>query len=59
MVASTLLHLDDEFDEVGFGSWMPFRYPDQWLMFVGVMTGLFFMNAAGSTKRMLDFNANN
>ena len=37
VVASTLLHLDDEFDKVGFGSWMPFRYPDQWLMFVGVM----------------------
>jgi hypothetical protein len=37
VVANTLLALDEEFRELGFGAWMPFRYPDQWLMFCGVM----------------------
>lgn len=37
VVAATLLSLDKEFREVGFGSWMPFRYPDQWLMFCGLL----------------------
>ena len=25
------------FDKLGFGAWMPFRFPDQWLMFCSVM----------------------
>ncbi|MBK8205871.1 MAG: hypothetical protein IPK87_03635 [Planctomycetes bacterium] len=37
VVANTLLAMDKQFTEVGFGSWMPFRFPDQWLMFCGVM----------------------
>lgn len=37
VVKETLLALDEQFEDVGFGSWMPFRYPDQWLMFCGVM----------------------
>ncbi|MCB9894853.1 MAG: hypothetical protein H6839_10410 [Planctomycetes bacterium] len=37
VVYATLLHLDETFREIGFGSWMPFRYPDQWLSFCGVM----------------------
>jgi hypothetical protein len=37
VVAATLLHLDDTFEDVGFGSWMPFRFPDQWMMFCGTM----------------------
>ena len=37
VVHATLLALDEKFQEVGFGSWMPFRFPDQWLMFCGVL----------------------
>jgi hypothetical protein len=37
VVAGTLLALDQQFEKVGFGAWMPFRFPDQWLMFCGVM----------------------
>ncbi len=37
VVRDTLLHLDKKFWDVGFGGWMPFRFPDQWLMFVGVL----------------------
>jgi hypothetical protein len=44
VVANTLLALDDQFAELGFGSWMPFRYPDQWLMFCGVMRRILAAN---------------
>jgi len=37
VVAATLLHMDESFDKLGFGAWMPFRFPDQWLMFCSVM----------------------
>jgi hypothetical protein len=37
VVHNTLLHLSEEFRDAGFASFMPFRYPDQWLMFCGVM----------------------
>ena len=37
VVKNTLLHLDDGFRDLGFGGWMPFRYPDQWLMFNSLM----------------------
>jgi len=60
VVAATLLHLDEEFQEVGFGSWMPFRYPDQWLMFCGIMkrvlaaNGLIYAEHADTYRRLLD-----
>jgi hypothetical protein len=60
VVATTLLHLDDEFEDVGFGSWMPFRYPDQWLMFCGVMNrvlaanGLVYSNDPEQYRKLLD-----
>jgi hypothetical protein len=59
-VASLLLHLDEEFREVGFGSWMPFRYPDQWLMFCGLLkkvlaaNGLMYAEHADTYRRLLD-----
>jgi len=37
VVANTLLAMDEKFEEVGLGAWMPFRFPDQWLMFCGVL----------------------
>lgn len=37
VVHATLMALDEKFREVGFGAWMPFRFPDQWLMFCGVL----------------------
>ena len=60
VVAATLLHLDEEFQEVGFGSWMPFRYPDQWLMFCGIMkrvlaaNGLIYAEHADTYRKLLD-----
>lgn len=37
VVLNTLLGMEQKFIDVGFGAWMPFRFPDQWLMFCGVM----------------------
>lgn len=50
VVANTLLALDKQFTEVGFGSWMPFRFPDQWLMFCGVMRRVLAANGLIHTK---------
>ena len=44
VVKQTLLALDDKFKNVGFGAWMPFRYPDQWLMFCGVLSRVLAAN---------------
>lgn len=60
VVYATLLHLEDGFREVGFGSWMPFRYPDQWLRFCGVMqrvlaaNGLIHSRNAETYRKLLD-----
>jgi hypothetical protein len=37
VVLHTLLEMDQAFQDVGFGAWMPFRYPDQWLLFCNLM----------------------
>jgi hypothetical protein len=60
VIYATLLHLDKSFSEIGFGSWMPFRFPDQWLSFCGVMTrvlaanGLLHSKHADVYRRLLD-----
>ena len=48
VIYATLLHLDKSFSEIGFGSWMPFRFPDQWLSFCGVMTRVLAAKRAAS-----------
>ena len=60
VVYATLLHLDETFREIGFGSWMPFRFPDQWLAFCGVMrrvlaaNGLIHSEHADVYRKLLD-----
>ncbi|MCB9893518.1 MAG: hypothetical protein H6839_03615 [Planctomycetes bacterium] len=60
VVYATLLHLDDSFQEVGFGAWMPFRFPDQWLAFCGIMrrvlaaNGLIHSKHAEIYRKLLD-----
>jgi hypothetical protein len=60
VVAGTLLHLDKHFEDAGFGAWMPFRFPDQWLMFCGVLrrvlaaNGLIHSQHADVYRRLLD-----
>ena len=44
VVEGTLLYLDKHFVDAGFGAWMPFRFPDQWLMFCGVMRRILAAN---------------
>lgn len=50
VVRETLLELDKTFKDVGFGSWMPFRFPDQWLMFTGVMRRVLAANGLIAAK---------
>jgi len=60
VVYATLLHLDEQFRDVGFGSWMPFRFPDQWLAFCGIMrrvlaaNGLIHSKHADTYRKLLD-----
>lgn len=60
VVFATLLHMQDCFRDVGFGSWMPFRYPDQWLSFCGILqrvlaaNGLIHSKNADVYRRLLD-----
>ena len=60
VVYATLLHLDDQFSKLGFGSWMPLRFPDQWLAFCGVMrrvlaaNGLIHSEHADVYRKLLD-----
>ena len=60
VVEGTLLYLDKHFVDAGFGAWMPFRFPDQWLMFCGVMrrilaaNGLLHSQHASIYRRLLD-----
>ena len=60
VVYATLLHMEETFREVGFGSWMPFRYPDQWLAFCGIMrrvlaaNGLIHSENAETYRKLLD-----
>jgi hypothetical protein len=37
VVTDTLVSMGKTFGDLGFGYWMPFRYPDQWLMFGGLL----------------------
>ena len=52
VVLDMCFHMDEQFREVGFGNWMPFRYPDQWLMFCGVMQRV--LAAHGLIKSQVD-----
>jgi hypothetical protein len=60
VIYGLLLHLDEQFKEVGFGSWMPFRFPDQWLSFCGVLrrvlaaNGLIHSKYADVYRKLLD-----
>jgi hypothetical protein len=60
VIYATLLHMDEHFQELGFGSWMPFRFPDQWLSFCGIMTrvlaanGLIHSKYADVYRKLLD-----
>jgi hypothetical protein len=60
LIYATLLHMDEHWAELGFGSWMPFRYPDQWLSFCGIMTrvlaanGLIHAKHADVYRKLLD-----
>ncbi|MBK9975734.1 MAG: hypothetical protein IPP14_13265 [Planctomycetes bacterium] len=60
IVTDTMMHMDDTFKEVGFGNWMPFRFPDQWLMFGGLMQrvlaahGLMHADTPEAYKRLLE-----
>ncbi|MEZ5993731.1 MAG: hypothetical protein R3E76_15465 [Planctomycetota bacterium] len=51
VVAATLLHMDESFDKLGFGAWMPFRFPDQWLMFCSVMQRVLAANGLIHSSR--------
>jgi len=46
----TLLALDKAFVDLGFGGWMPFRYPDQFLMMTSLMEKLFAANGLLTPK---------
>ncbi|KAA0215949.1 hypothetical protein EDM80_04820, partial [bacterium] len=46
----TLLALDKAFLDLGFGGWMPFRYPDQFLMMTSLMEKLFAANGLITPK---------
>ena len=60
VVKQTLLALDKVYSKVGFGSWMPFRFPDQWLMFCGVMSrvlaanGLMYASSPEAYRKLLE-----
>jgi hypothetical protein len=60
VINQTLLHLDQQYQDIGFGSWMPFRFPDQWLSFCGIMTrvlaanGLMHAKHADTYRKLLD-----
>jgi hypothetical protein len=60
VVNGLLLHLDEEWQELGFGAWMPFRWPDQWLSFCGVLrrvlaaNGLIHARYADTYRKLLD-----
>ena len=60
VIYTLMLHLDKEFQEMGFGAWMPFRWPDQWIGFCGVLTrvlaanGLIHGKHAETYRKLLD-----
>ncbi len=60
VVHDLMLYLDDKFADVGFGGWMPFRWPDQWLMFCGLMrkvlaaNGLVYAKHAETYRKLLE-----
>jgi hypothetical protein len=44
LVNGSLLAMDQEFSELGFGAWMPFRFPDQWLAFCALLQRILAAN---------------
>ena len=57
VVADTLLFLEDGFRDLNYGGWMPFRYPDQWLMFCGLMRKVLAANGLITPKRPNEWRA--
>jgi hypothetical protein len=60
VVLHTLLAMDQKFIDVGFGAWMPFRYPDQWLLFCNLLqkvlaaNGLIHAKNPDTYRRLLE-----
>jgi len=60
VVYGLLLYLDEEWKKLGFGAWMPFRWPDQWLSFCGLLNrvlaanGLIYARNAETYRKLLD-----
>ncbi len=60
VVHDMLNSMDGAFKSLGFGHWMPFRYPDQWLSFCGLLTrvlaahGLMPSGNAAVYRKLLD-----
>ncbi len=44
VIKNKLCAIDHEFEDLGFGGWMPFRYIDQWLQFVSLERKLMAAN---------------
>jgi hypothetical protein len=63
VVKGTLLELNEHYGEQGFGAWMPFSGPDQWLIFCDLMNkvlagnGLIHSENAETYMRLLKENA--
>ena len=60
VVHQTLLYMEEMYSDVGFGAWMPFRWPDQWLTFCGLLTrvlaanGLIHAKHADAYRKLLE-----
>ena len=60
VVHGLLLHMEKEWRPLGFGAWMPFRWPDQWFSFCGLLrrvlaaNGLIHGKHADTYRKLLD-----
>jgi hypothetical protein len=60
VVNDMLNSMDTAYKQLGFGQWMPFRFPDQWLMFTGILNrvlaahGLMPSGNAAVYRKLLD-----
>ncbi|MBX3459429.1 MAG: hypothetical protein KF696_05580 [Planctomycetes bacterium] len=44
VVEGVLFEMDKAYEDEGFGAWMPFAFPDQWIMFTGAMSRVLAAN---------------
>jgi hypothetical protein len=60
LVYGLMLHMEESWSQIGFGAWMPFRWPDQWLAFCGLLSrvlaanGLIHARHADTYRKLLD-----